>query len=92
MFDRYGDGILRIIFNNASAEEAIEQCEGSEELEIGRLIAQMMEESPDEDVETLTARIAERLGIESSDEESGDDEAEETEVNMDLFGKKGNAD
>lgn len=92
MFDKYGDGILSIIFSNASVEDAIKQCEGIGDSGIERLIAQMMEEHPDDDVETLTARIAERLGIERSDDESEDDvEAEETEVKMDLFGKKGSA-
>ena len=73
MFDKYGDGILSIIFNDVSAEDAIKQCEGSGDSGIEKLIAQMMEEYPDDDVETLTARIAERLGIEMGDDESEND-------------------
>ena len=31
MFERYGSGIVNIIFNNASAKDAVDQCEGIDE-------------------------------------------------------------
>lgn len=92
MFDTYGDGILSIIFNNASAEEAIEQCEGSDDSKIRRLIEQMLEEYPNEDAETIAARMAEILDTENSgDESEEEEEIEDIEVKTDLFGKKGSA-
>lgn len=91
MFKQYGDGIIDIIFGNASAKEAIAKCEKSPMDELRSILGDDFDEGTD--IEVMLARLAERLGIDSG--ELGADEAQPpdadsaTEVRTDLFGLKG---
>ena len=89
MFDQYGEGIVDIIFGNATAAEAIAKCEKSP---VERLRALLGE---DKDLDAMITRLAARLGIDEgelhseTEEDASGDEA--PEVKTDLFGTEGGA-
>jgi len=91
MFKQYGDGIIDIIFGNASAKDAIARCEKSPMDELRSILGDDFDEGAD--IEAMLTRLAERLGIDTS--ELGADEAQPpiadsvAEVRTDLFGLKG---
>lgn len=91
MFDRYGDGIVDIIFGNSTAKEAVAKCEKSPEEELRALLGE--EFDGDDDMEAMIARLAARFGINESelypDGETADPSDGETEVKTDLFGTEG---
>ncbi len=91
MFKQYGDGIIDIIFGNVSAKEAIAKCEKSPMEELRSILGDDLDESADMD--TMLARLAERLGIDTSDIVTDEDQPSTTdsvtEVKTDLFGLKG---
>ena len=91
MFDRYGDGIVDIIFGNSTAKEAVAKCEKSPEEELRALLGE--EFDGDDDMEAMVARLAARFGINESelypDGETADSSDGETEVKTDLFGTEG---
>ena len=91
MFDRYGDGIVDIIFGNSTAKEAVAKCEKSPEEELRALLGE--EFDGDDDMEAMIARLAARFGINESelypDGETADSSDGETEVKTDLFGTEG---
>lgn len=91
MFDRYGDGIVDIIFGNSTAKEAVAKCEKSPEEELRALLGE--EFDGDDDMEAMIARLAARFGIDESelhtDRETADSSDGETEVKTDLFGTEG---
>ncbi len=91
MFKQYGDGIIDIIFGNVSAKEAIAKCEKSPMEELRSILGDDLDESADMD--TMLARLAERLGIDTSDIVTDEDQPPTTdsvtEVKTDLFGLKG---
>lgn len=91
MFDRYGAGIVDIIFGNSTAKEAVAKCEKSPEEELRALLGE--EFDGDEDMEAMIARLAARFGINESelhpDGETADSSDGETEVKTDLFGTEG---
>lgn len=95
MFDRYGSGIVDIIFNGTSGKTAVEKCEKHSESDIRGLLAELLSDdeagaSEDSDMETMVARLASRFGItEEDDADSATDDADTIEVYTDLFDKKG---
>lgn len=93
MFDRYGAGIVDIIFSNATAKDAIAKCEKSPVEEIRALLGE--ESDGDDDMDAMFARLAAKLGINESDLRDDTDSSEtnedETEVKIDLFKTEGGA-
>lgn len=93
MFKQYGNGILDIIFGNASAKEAIAECEKSPLEELRSILGDDFDDGSDMD--TMLARLAERLGIDASGSTVGEAQIPmtdtATEVRTDLFGAKGGA-
>ncbi len=91
MFKRYGDGIIDIIFNNSDVEETVLKCENEEELL--ELLSMITDSDDDVDTETMLARLASRLGVDSdtSEVDSGliEDSTTATMIKMDLFGTEG---
>lgn len=91
MFDRYGDGIVDIIFGNSTAKEAVAKCEKSPEEELRALLGE--EFDGDDDMEAMIARLVARFEIDESelhtDGETADSSDGETEVKTDLFGTEG---
>lgn len=91
MFDRYGAGVVDIIFGNATAKEAIAKCEKSPAEELRALLGD--EFGGDEDMDAMIARLAARFGIDESefhsDSETSKIDDSETEVRTDLFGTEG---
>ena len=91
MFDRYGDGIVDIIFGNSTAKEAVAKCEKSPEEELRALLGE--EFDGDDDMEAMIARLAARFEIDESelhtDGETADSSDGETEVKTDLLGTEG---
>ncbi len=91
MFDRYGAGIVDIIFGNATAKEAIAKCEKSPAEELRAILGEEL--GGDEDVDAMIARLAARFGIDESDlrndSEMSISNDSETEVRTDLFGTEG---
>lgn len=88
MYERYADGITSIIFAGNSAKEAVEMCEGPDK-ECSSTLPETGDDDGSGDVTDMIARLAERLGITSSDTASAEDAAEDaTEVHEDLFEKK----
>lgn len=91
MFDRYGAGIVDIIFGNATAKEAIAKCEKSPAEELRAILGEEL--GGDEDVDVMIARLAARFGIDESDlrndSEMSISNDSETEVRTDLFGTEG---
>lgn len=91
MFDRYGAGIVDIIFGNSTAKDAIAKCEKSPAEELRALLGEKLD--GDGDMDAMLARLDARLGIDESElrtsgvyVESDDVEAE---VKTDLFGTEG---
>lgn len=90
MFDRYGEGIVGIIFGVMSSKEAIEKCEGDREDQIRRLVTDLMDEEDCDDVNTMLARLSERLGLDEDENDESDDGSDnDTDVCMDLFCEEG---
>lgn len=93
MFDRYGAGIVDIIFGNVTARDAIAKCEKSPAEELRAILGEEFE--GDEDMDAMIARLAARFGIDESelcgDTERAESNEDETEVRTDLFGTEGGA-
>lgn len=97
MFERYGAGIVDIIFNEASGKAAVEKCEKHSENEIRSILAELLSDdgtttSEEGNMEAMVARLAARLGLAEDDETdktAADDE--NIEIHTDLFDKKGDA-
>lgn len=91
MFDRYGAGIVDIIFSNVTAKEAIAKCEKSPAEELRALLRE--EPDGDEDMEAMIDRLASRFGIDESGLRPDDEQTEfndgETDVKTELFKAKG---
>ncbi len=94
MFDRYGSGIVDIIFNGTSGKTAVEKCEKHSESDICSLLAELLSDdeagaSENSDMETMVSHLASRFGItEEDDADSATDDADTIEVYTDLFDKK----
>ncbi len=91
MFDRYGVGIVDIIFGNSTAKDAIAKCEKSPAEELRALLGE--EFDGEDDMDAMLARLAARFGIDESeprtDGEPVELDGDEAEVKTDLFGSKG---
>ena len=89
MFDRYGNGIVDVIFGGVSAKDAINKCEESTDKGLHSLISEMMAEGVD--VEAMLERLAERVG--GADESETAEETEKADapkdVKMNLFNDEG---
>lgn len=91
MFDRYGAGIVDILFGNSTAKDAIAKCEKSPAEELRALLGE--EFDGDDDMDAMLARLAVRFGIDESELHADGEPVElddgEAEVKTDLFGSKG---
>lgn len=91
MFDQYSDGIIGIIFGNMTAKDAVDKCENSPVEELRTLLGDDID--ADADVDTMLARLAEKLGIDTGGESSTgvlhENSDDTITVNTDLFGSKG---
>ncbi len=91
MFDRYGSGIVDVIFSDVTPKEAVAKCEKSPAEELRALFGEQPD--GDEDMEAMIARLAARFGIDESDlrpdDEQPDFNDDETDVKTELFKAKG---
>lgn len=85
MFERYGDGILSIIFGNATAEEAVKRCENSVYTsDIAELLDDLGIDIETESAESAAAKIAEHFGVTIGDEDDQVSENAESEMATDI--------
>lgn len=90
MFEQYSEGIISILFGDATAKEAIDKCESNFSHQLRSILSELIDDSA-EDTMTL---LAERLGFDddkdTGEEDVIDEEVEEIiEVRTDIFSKKG---
>lgn len=94
MFDRYGNGIIEIIFRNATAGAALKKCDIYPHDELRAIFAR--EYGEDEETDALIVDLAAQLGIDisdlRSDSETPESDNSEPEVKTDLFGTEGGTD
>ena len=57
MFERYGNGIVDIIFGKATAQEAVEQCEKTTEDEFIHLLSELEDADGDDELDDVIARF-----------------------------------
>lgn len=74
MFEHYGDGIVSVIFNAVPPETAIDICEKNPTSAISYMLAELKDQYPDEDLESLVDRLAANLGIPFNDDKNEDSE------------------
>lgn len=67
MFERYGEGIMGIIFGIMNAEEATEKCEKSSAADLRSLLEENVGEGGD--VDAMIAHLAERFGLQGGSNE-----------------------
>ncbi len=89
MFNRYGSGIVDIIFGNATATEAVNRCEKAAKIEMRSLLSELME--GEGEPSEMLAKLAERLGT-SEDDEPYDAGCVPAMIKTDLFGSEGDDD
>lgn len=77
MLDRYGDGIVNVLYRDMPAEEAVKRCEKTQEDEVRSVFREMGVDAPSGSLGDLLSGLAERLGI-TGDTEEADPDAEET--------------
>ncbi len=77
MFKRYSKGILQILFNDMSAEDAIELCEGKP---AGPVNDDSDEEDTSSQLMELLRRLRESRGDSEDDESSEEDESSEDDM------------
>lgn len=91
MFDRYGVGIVDIIFGDSTAKDAISKCEKSPAEELRTILGDEL--GGNEDMEEMIARLAARFGIDEGELRTSGEHVEsddgEAEVRTDLFGTEG---
>lgn len=90
MFDRYGDGIVGIIFGGMSGKEAVEHCEKSTEEELRSLLNELTDSYGDGEHSGVLARLTEHF-VASNDEEAETTTTSEESVHIktNLFNTKG---
>lgn len=88
MFERYGVGIVDIIFDQSSALEAVEQCEKTTENELRHFLSELEESDGDDEIGYVIARLAENLGPTDEDKPT-DAEGELLHIKTNLFGTEG---
>ena len=89
MFERYGGGIVDIIYGNATAKEAVEKCEKATKDEMRSLLSELMEGEDGSEFGEMLAKLAERLGAPQENDESSDTDCIPTMLKTDLFGTEG---
>lgn len=95
IFNRYGSGIVDIIFNDISGKAAVEKCEKNSESDIRSILAELLSDddaatSEEDDMGAMVARLAARFGItEDDDTNQVAEDGDSIEVHTDLFDKKG---
>ena len=91
MFKQYGSGIADIIFGNASAKEAVANCEGTPLEELRTSGGDDFDEGAG--LGTMLARLAERLGCDAGEWITDGEQSVATgtavEIKPNLFGQKG---
>lgn len=91
MFDRYGVGIVDIIFGDSTAKDAIAKCEKSPAEELRAILGDEL--GGNEDMEEMIARLAARFGIDEGELRTSGEHVEsddgEAGVRTDLFGTEG---
>lgn len=91
MFEQYGDGIVGILFGNMSAKDAVSKCESSPIEELSAILGEDLD--IDADMDTMIARLIERLGIDAGEPDTDEDSQASSdagpEIKTDLFGSKG---
>lgn len=93
MFNRYGAGIVDIIYGNATAKEAVEKCEKATEDEMRSLLSELMEGEGGSEFSEMLTKLAERLGVpEEDNDESSDTDCVPAMIKTDLFGTEGDDD
>ncbi|MBD5144281.1 MAG: YbjN domain-containing protein [Oscillospiraceae bacterium] len=93
MFERYGSGIVAIIFSDAVPKNAVETCERSNEETAHHSVSHVVSSENGSSTDAMLARLAARFGS-SSDESNQDSkhtasDASEIVIHTDLFRKKG---
>lgn len=91
MFERYGAGMVDIVFGNASAKEAVEYCEKSTEDEFRSLLREVFLREGDRELSGKLSGLmgtADELGL-SDDEEATDTDRESVHIKTDLFATEG---
>lgn len=90
MFERYSDGILSIIFGNATAEEAVKKCENHVSISnideiLDKLGIDLETESPESAAEKIKAYLDD--AIENEDEQTSENTEDEmtTDIKTTLF-------
>lgn len=96
MFDRYGSGIVDVIFNDTSAKDAVAKCEEDGESELRHLLTQMLgdddgTDSEDGTLDVMIERLATRFGISLDDDSEQLSNDDNIEIHTDPFEKKGGA-
>lgn len=93
MFNRYGAGIVDIIFDNSTAKDAIDKCEGAPAKELRSLLEEEFDGAGD--VDAMIARLASRFGIDESEFRADEKRVESSDdtitVRTNLFGTEGGA-
>ncbi len=87
MFKRYGAGIVDVIYGNSTAKEAVEKCENVTKDEVRSFLSELAEGEGDDELNTILARLAERLG--GADEDPSDTSSVPADIRTDLFGTEG---
>lgn len=91
MFEQYAEGIVGIIFGNLNAKDAVEKCEKSPMDELRTILGDELD--GDADLDTMIARLAEKLGIDVggsvTDTDSLTSSDTVAEIKTDLFSAKG---
>ncbi len=94
MFEQYGDGIVGILFGNMSAKDAVSKCESSPIEELRAILGEDLD--VDADMDTMIARLIERLGIDVGEPDTNEDSQASsdavTKIKTDLFSAKGGND
>lgn len=91
MFEQYSDGIIDIIWGNATAKSAVEKCEKFAEEKVQNLISQLIEDDDNADIDVMMARLAARLGIDEVPSKSDSEESGHIgfDIKINLFESEG---
>lgn len=89
MFERYGEGIVDVIFGNRTAKEAVDKCETEARADMAEMMARL---AGDENMDVMRKRLAARFGLAESGAGEGEKQEAsvgETEMKTELFGTEG---
>lgn len=91
MYKRYIPGIADIIFAGSSAKEAVEKCEQSRAEELRSLLTALGEDPDAEDMKNIFSRLIqdqEETCEDMGEEDLKQEDAEDEEIHVDLFGSQ----